>query len=197
VSTSASAIGRTFEIQGYTWCALRFLRLIKAVLVEMKRLSSAQTFTAKWIFPVFWISMFGFGTLSMWLEAAPNSTAEDPRLEFLVAWIVGTVFILLSTARLKRVRIDAHNIYVSNYVSEVAIPIANICDVTENRWLNWHPVTVHFREATRFGRSIVFMPRIRWFGLWRSHPVVAELRELSRTDGGVACKASRSEPAND
>jgi hypothetical protein len=148
--------------------------------VEMKTLSSAQTFTAKWIFPVFWISIFGFGTVSMWLSNARHGTSDDPRLEFLVAWVLGTTLMLLSIARLKRVRIDSKNIYVSNYLREAAIPIANICDVTENRWMNWHPVTVHFRDSTGFGRSIVFMPRVRWFGLWSSHPVVAELRDLAR-----------------
>jgi hypothetical protein len=121
----------------------------------------------------------------MWLGTTRSSISEIPRLEFLVAWIVGTLLILLSTARLKRVRIDSRNIYVSNYLREVVVPIANVCDVTENRWLNWHPVTVHFRDSTGFGPSIVFMPRIRWFSLWSSHPVVAELRELSRSAAGA------------
>jgi hypothetical protein len=151
--------------------------------MELRTLSSGQTFTAKFIFPVFWISIFGFGTISMWLQTArPSATGdalEDPKLQFLIAWIVGTLFLLLSTARLKRVRADANNIYVSNYIREVAIPLANVCDVTESRLLNWHPVRIHFRDPTSFGTSIVFMPKIRWLGLWSSHPVVGELKKLS------------------
>jgi hypothetical protein len=155
--------------------------------MELKTLSSAQTFTAKVIFPLFWILMFGFGTLMMWLHpirANSGVAPEHPKLQFLVVWTIGTLFLLLGPARLKRVRADATNIYVSNYIREVTVPLANICDVTENRLLNWHPVRVHFGVPTSFGTSIVFMPRIRWLGLWSSHPVVAELKELSHPPAG-------------
>lgn len=46
--------------------------------------------------------------------------------------------------------------------------------VTENLWIDIHPVTVHFRTPTEFGRTITFMPRM--LVLWMSHPVVQELR---------------------
>ena len=151
--------------------------------MEVRSLSSAQTFIAKWVFPTVWISGFGLGTIAMWLHPT-KGPAEDPRIEFLVAWIIGAAFLLLGPARLKRVRADATNIYVSNYIRDVTIPLANICNVTENRLLNWHPVRVHFGEPTRFGTSIVFMPKIRWFGLWSSHPVVAELKALSHPSAG-------------
>jgi hypothetical protein len=136
--------------------------------MELRTLSSVQTFTAKVIFPVIWISGFGLGTLMMWLQPARTNTAapELPKLQFLIGWIIGTLFLLLGPGRLKRVRADARNIYVSNYIREVTIPLANIRDVTENRLMNWHPVKVHFGEPTSFGTTIVFMPKIRWFGLW-------------------------------
>jgi hypothetical protein len=148
--------------------------------MEIRTLSSVQTFTAKVILPVLWISGFGLGTLMMWLQRTPTSTGapENPKLQLLVAWVIGTLFLLLGPGRLKRVRAE-RNIYVSNYLREVTIPLANIRDVTENRLLNWHPVRVHFREPTGFGTAVVFMPKIRWFGPWRSHPVVAELKELA------------------
>jgi hypothetical protein len=147
--------------------------------MDVRSLSSTQTFIAKWLFPALWISGFGFGTLVMWLRPKPIGS-EDPRLQFLVAWIIGTLFLLLGPARLKRVRVDATYIYISNYLRVATIPLANIRDVTENRLLNWHPVRVHFGQPTPFGTSIVFMPRHQWFSLWRSHPVVAELKNLSR-----------------
>jgi len=117
----------------------------------------------------------------MWLgaqSAGVGSASKDPRLEFLVAWVVGTLFILLTCAGLKRVRIDAKYIYISNYFREIQIPVGNISEVTENRILNMHPITIRFRDSNEFGKSIRFMPT-RWFGFWSSHPVVAELKELS------------------
>jgi hypothetical protein len=146
--------------------------------VEIRSLSSAQTFVAKCVFPALWISGFGFGTIMMWFHSSPG--AGDLRLLLLVSWIIGTLFLLLGPGRLKRVRVDATNVYVSNYFREATVPLANIRDVTENRLLNWHPVRVHFGEPTSFGTSIVFMPRFRWFSPWGAHPVVAELKKLSR-----------------
>ena len=48
--------------------------------------------------------------------------------------------------------------------------------MSENRWINIHPVTLSFRRQTEFGRSVVFMPCLRWFSFLSSHPVVDELR---------------------
>lgn len=112
----------------------------------------------------------------MWWHPATNND-KDPKLQFLIAWIVGTLFALLGPARLKRVRVDATNLYVSNYLRESTIPLGEIVDVTENSLLNYHPVRVYFRHPTSFGTTIVFMPKMRLF--WWSHPIVAELKELS------------------
>src|SRR5208282_2538421 len=99
--------------------------------MELRTLSSRLTFTARFIVPVFWISIFGL--LSMWLQITRANIGvdfDDPKLLILVAWGIGTLFVLLVTARLKRVRTDAQNIYVSNYFREVVTPLANIRDVT-------------------------------------------------------------------
>jgi len=51
--------------------------------------------------------------------------------------------------------------------------------VTENFWLNVHPVTLHLKNPSEFGRKIVFMPACRFFNSWWiSHPVVGELNKL-------------------
>jgi hypothetical protein len=147
-----------------------------------RKLSSAQTFWMKFVIPAIWISMFGLGTLGLFLGAfrGPDDLPPPGAMKwgFLAGWIVGTIFIYRECARLKRVRIEDSAIYVSNYLKEIRIPFNAIADVTENRWLNIHPVTIHLRSATEFGDRITFMPKIRIFS-WRSHPVVAELRELA------------------
>ena len=147
-----------------------------------RTLSSAQTFSMKFLFPTTWISMFGLGTLGLFLGAFRGPDNSPPpggmKWGFLAAWIAGTIFIYWACARLKRVRIEDSAIYVSNYVKEIRIPFDAVANVTENRWINIHPVTIHLRSATDFGDRITFMPKICIFS-WRSHPVVAELRELA------------------
>lgn len=98
--------------------------------------------------------------------------------QFLAIWVVGSAFILWGCSRLKRVRVDESGLLVSNYLKEIRIPFDDILDVTENRWINIHPVTIHFRQSTPFGERVVFMPRVRLFA-WTSHPVVGELRTLA------------------
>lgn len=148
-----------------------------------KTLSSAQTFLMKVVFPTLWITGFGLGTLSLWLGVMHGKNGSPPpdamKLHFLVIWIVGTAFILWTCAGLKRVRVDSKSLYVSNYLREITIPLSVIEDITENRWVNIHPVTIYFRNVTEFGQRITFMPTIRFFGLWSSHPVVAELKLLA------------------
>jgi len=92
---------------------------------------------------------------------------------------MGTAFILWGGAGLKRVRLDSTSLYVSNYMKEITVPLNMIADVTENRWINIHPVTVHFRVNTEFGQKITFMPTVRFFSIWSSHPIVAELKHLA------------------
>ena len=150
--------------------------------VYPRTLSSAQTFLMKVIFPVLWIGGFGAGTLSLWLAAmhGPGGSGAPSwmRWQFLVTWLAGAAFIGWSCARLKRVRIDREFLYVSNYRREIAVPLSAIEAVTENRWINIHPVTVRFRVPTEFGQAITFMPTARFWG-WSSHPVVQELRDAA------------------
>jgi len=159
---------------------------------EVKTISSSQTFLMKVIFPVLWITFFGFGTVSAWRGTmhAKSGGPVPPEMKwvFLGAWIVGTTFILQSVTGLKRVAVDSKNLYVSNYRRDIVIPLTMVSDVTENRWINIHPVTIHLRNDSEFGQKISFMPTSRFFGGWSSHPVVAELQQLA----SVARAASRS-----
>ena len=73
---------------------------------------------------------------------------------------------------------------MSNYRKEISVPLSEISDVTENRWVNMHPVTIHFRRDTAFGQRVMFMPAVRPFAFFSSHPVVAELKRLAGNKGG-------------
>lgn len=149
--------------------------------MDTKPLSSAQTFIMKFVFPAIWISGFGAGTLALWIGAMHGRSGSQPPAEmkwlFLCGWLAGSAFILWFCARLKRVRLDGAILHISNYRREIAVPLTSVDRVTENRWINIHPVTIHFRRTTEFGDAITFMPTARPFGFWSAHPVVAELEQ--------------------
>jgi hypothetical protein len=146
----------------------------------MKRtLSSLQTFIFKFIFPVVWIGLWGVGTLTMFLNPQDRPDVP-PRGLFLLIWFLGVAVILWSCVRLKKVSVDENFLYVSNYLKEISIPLSDIYDVTENVWLNIHPVTIHLKSPSAFGRKISFMPQAK-FTFFSSHPVVEELKEMARS----------------
>jgi len=152
----------------------------------MKTLSSAQTFLMKILFPGMWISLFGLGTFGLWsnLLHGKNGSPPDSNMKwiFLIIWVLGTLFVLKNFGTLKKVRVDSKFIYISNYFREIAIPLNMIADVTENRWMKTHPVTVHLAEDTLFGDQVTFIPKFRLTGLFSSHPVVAELKRMAGAD---------------
>jgi hypothetical protein len=156
-----------------------------ASAVRMTTISSRRTLYFK-LFPVLWSSIFGLGTLGLWLGAFRGKHNELPpeamKYSFTAAWAAGTGASWWLCAGLKRVRIDRTRLYVSNYLEEISIPFRNVMDVTENRWINFHPVTIHLKNATEFGDRITFMPKSRLFLGWTTHPVVHELKKLAGID---------------
>jgi hypothetical protein len=142
----------------------------------MRDLSSGMTFFMKFIFVGVWIVGFGVGTLALW--SSPNAQVEA-QWQFAGAWVAGSALIWWACARLKRVRVDGQALYISNFLKEISVPLGMIVDVTENTWVNIHPVTVHFRAPTEFGSKITFMPPARFLAMFSSDPVVAELKRLA------------------
>jgi hypothetical protein len=145
-----------------------------------RRLSSLQTILMKFLLPGIWIPLFGTGALTMFFRPV-QSPDDPPKWVFLFIWIAGSVFICWGSVRFKEVSVDEEYLYVSNYIKEITIPLTEIRDVTENRWLNTHPVTIHLKSPSEFGDKILFMPTIRFFALFSSHPVVSELKRLAKS----------------
>jgi hypothetical protein len=151
-------------------------------LSQRRSVSSAQTFLLKFIFPLFWISGFGSGTLGLWFGAFDGSHRTAPpemKWVFLFAWIAGSTLIGWFAVRIKRVAMDRDNLYISNYFREFAVPYGQVMEVSENRWVSGHPVTLKLRTESEFGRAITFLPRARMFGFFSAHPIVGEIRALA------------------
>lgn len=149
----------------------------------METISSRLTFVMKFIFPFVFISGFGVGTLSIWLDQMHYKNGDllplEDKWKFLAAWIFGTTYILWNCVGLKKVRMDSTHLYVSNFRKEVAIPFVDVVDINEHRWFNL-PSTIHFRAPIEFGQSIKFLHPdsfIPFYYFPGSHSAVKDLKE--------------------
>jgi hypothetical protein len=142
-----------------------------------RTLSSMQTFPVKWLLPALWIAGFGWGTLCLWFDNPVPHAPPSLRWVFLLAWLVGTAYLGWISMRLKRVQADEEAIYVSNYLSEVRIPLEDIDRITEFVWIDPATITIHLLHSSAFGLRVIFIPKFRWT-IFGARTVAAELREL-------------------
>ena len=147
-------------------------------VTQIRTLSSAYTMYWKFVVPTF-ICIFVFGILVMtWLIFRPQSLL--PFVGMLGIVLLSNILLILlirGCTSLKRIRIDEKNLYISNYIHEIIVPLTAIEDVLESYWSIINPVTIYFSAPTQFGERVTFMPKVRLFSLFCSHPVVAELRQ--------------------
>jgi hypothetical protein len=117
-------------------------------------------------------------TLSVFLLlvsfAFPAQLLSDALMVTLMA-VGATVFFCWWGARLKRVSIDKHRLYVAGLIREISIHFADIeaVDAFQGGW----PVIVRLKEKSEFGRTIIFLAEWRPL-LFESHPVLEQLRLL-------------------
>jgi hypothetical protein len=146
----------------------------------------------KWVFPTLWIGGFGLGTCAMWLSALQDRGGNPPpefvKFAFLAAWLIGSSFIIWFCRRLKRVQVDEEALYVSNYWSEVRIPLAEVSHLTQSYMSRPPTITIHLRGMSSIGQRIVFIPKFRWV-LFGTHPVITELQAL--------CDRAKAHDGND
>lgn len=148
-----------------------------------RKLSSLQTFLAKIIIPAFWLMVWSLTALAVFFG---KSAGSDRSFKWVlpVFLVASGAYVYWNCIRLKVVSVDENFLYVSNYIEEISIPLSQISDVTENKWMSGHPVTIHLSAFSKFGDKIIFIPSVRFFAFWSSHPVVSELKALARSKGG-------------
>ncbi len=133
----------------------------------------------KYLFPLLWILGFGFGAWEVLDRYLKGDRHSPPPVVFIAIWLIGSIVLLIYCRAIKRVAVDDTNLYISNFLQEIAVPLSNVEAVSENRWINQRPVTIRLRSPIRFGKSVLFIPTARLFGLWSANPLVAELRTLA------------------
>jgi len=149
----------------------------------METVSSSLTFLYKFIFTTVWSAGFGLGTVVMFLKRQPEA------MQFAAAWAIGTAFLVLTCARLKRVKLDGATLVISNYRHDTTVPVSEIADVRQNRLINVKPVTITFRKQTPFGSAVTFMPRVS-LGLFSEDDIVTRLRSLAGPEAKTTALSS-------
>ena len=158
----------------------------------LRTISSRATPLLKFALSPFWVGAVGYALWLLWLypERALDegeSTAVTRTLQWVfLALFAGSLLILLVfVVPLKRVRLGADGLRVSNYAREITIPFSAIARVQQNWLPTFRLITVHLRTETPFGRRLIFMPavpRLRAFWrreYWKEDELVRELRSLA------------------
>ena len=140
-------------------------------------ISSAWTPVYKFIMPTLWIGAFGIAMFAIGLRS--NAPAQF-RVVFPAVWVIGSTVWLKLCGPLKKIVLDGSSLVVSNYSREIRIPISQIAELRERRWSNPRLITIMLSHDMGFGTRIVFTPHRRFLWPWQEHPVMKELRELSR-----------------
>ena len=149
--------------------------MIRGVVPLMRQvISSAWTLPFKVFIPLVCVVISILLVFSLF--AYSSGPTSDAIIGVLLA-MGAAVFFCWWGMKLKRVSVDDRNLYVSNLMKEISIPLSEIYSVTgvQGGW----PVIVYLRAESEFGRTIFFL------GTWRlalfssSHPIVEELRQLA------------------
>lgn len=148
----------------------------------MKRqLSSNGTFFAKIVMPCAAIVSLSGVTLGIFFGMGGEKPLPlSLKFMFLALPVVAAAILYWTVMKYMAVSVADNFLYVSNYMKEISIPLSNVGDVTEIVWLRGHPVTIHLKTDSEFGKKITFMPQTRGFNFFSPHPVVAELKELAK-----------------
>lgn len=145
-----------------------------------KVLSSSTTFYYKFIFPLFWSSLFGVGSITVLVARPP----DFPWAIFPIIWLVGSAVLFRLCCPLKKVTRVSDGLVISNYRREVHVAWRDVIEASGSRMINPPHIKITFSRDIGFGTSIIFMPPIRFLWPFQEHPAAEELRELIRENRG-------------
>lgn len=154
----------------------------------MKReLSSKLTILPK-LLAVFFISAMSIMTLVMFL-GLDKSNQPAPKFIFLVLTYGSMIIFYFTIFKYKRVWIDESFLYVSNHFKEIKIPLSTISDVTEIAYIRGHPITIHLKTPSEFGKKVTFTPKANGIRFFTANPLVEELKALAEMNSDQSTKA--------
>jgi hypothetical protein len=135
-------------------------------------ISSSYTIVFKLLVPLMLVSLSILLVFSLFAYT-PNLPSNA--LIGTLLLVVATTFFCWWGARLKRVSVDDENLYASNWIKEISIPISEI--VAVDALPGGGLVTIRLKARSEFGRNILFLAKWQPL-LFSSHPILDELRQL-------------------
>jgi hypothetical protein len=144
-----------------------------------RQISSRLSFFYKFIFP----GIFVLGMINTWIMLLTGQWAPSERLSGGTMSLINLAFLaysLLLFWPIRKIAIDDNNLYVSDWRTDITIPISEIERVSEFFLSRPRRVTIHLKNSSQYGRKIIFLAPYEPFLFFRSHPIVAELNELAR-----------------
>ncbi len=148
----------------------------------MKRISTNLTLLLRLFLPVFWIIFFGAFTIASWtskIRFFDTVSGKQFRIELTVFFVVGFIILYFTLMKLRRVELDDHNFYVTNYFKTARYPYENIEKVKVNDFFFFKQYSIHLKTPGYFGKKIAFIVNSKYLkDVLRNHP---ELREFFPT----------------
>lgn len=141
--------------------------------------SSSLTLLLKFGIPTAWLVFFGAMTAAMWFTNDINAIGDLPvglfRIIFTVSFVLIALIIYWALMRIKRVEMDGHFFYVTDYFKHVRYPYHQIEKVVEKDYLFFKVIHITLKNAATFGKKITFVSSRERFDLFlKEHPQVIE-----------------------
>ena len=147
-----------------------------------RRLSSRTTNLWSYALPILLVVGLSCALLMCWLGKIRDNDGKHLPVEvlcvFTLMWALTVLGLVRSVGFLKRVEADDDALYVSNYTTEVRIPLSQVTDVRVSGGAKGLTrVSIALRNPSAFGQSIEFLPRLSrcWAGMG---PAIWELQTL-------------------
>ncbi len=126
----------------------------------------------------------GIGTSAVMGHLRPEPKQMPPGLRADQAWILMAVAAVIAIAvmwwalgRLMRVELDEDELIISNYRTEIRVPLSNVTMIGGPSRSNPPRYTITFEEPTDLGRTVAFIPPITWTPMrLKERDEVVELR---------------------
>ncbi|MBA4071681.1 MAG: hypothetical protein C0497_07575 [Gemmatimonas sp.] len=145
-------------------------------------LSSRWTPFYKFVIPP--LVLGGIGTSAVVAYLHPEPQRMPPGLRADQGWlllagatVVVATILWWALRRLMRVELDDDELIISNYRTEIRVPLSNVARIGGPSWSSPPRYTLTFEEPTDLGRTVAFIPPITWtLGRMKERDEVVELR---------------------
>ena len=142
------------------------------------RLSSNWTLFLKIFLPIAWLSFFGSFFLGSFLAnpiEVPQLTSITFRSSISLFILGGIAFFYFTLFRLKRVDADANFVFVSNYFKTLRYTFDSIDKMVLHDHFLFKAVHIHLKERGKFGKRIIFIPKMIHFNIFIESAKLEEL----------------------